>query len=150
VSLEDELHALRNYVELEMQRFENGFEFRIDCEEGIELSDYVLPSLLLQPFVENCIKHGIARMEKGGKISVSIRKKDERLLIIIADNGVGLDEAALWNSSNRGPHDSRGTAIIFQRIEAYNKCFDRNIQAEIRNLYDETGKPAGTMVEVEI
>lgn len=63
VSLEAELNSLRNYVELEMQQFESGFEFRINVEEGIELSDYELPSLLLQPFVENSIKHGISKMK---------------------------------------------------------------------------------------
>ena len=78
VSLEAELQALKNYAELEMQRFEQGFDFTIECEEGLDLSEYSLPSLLLQPFVENSIKHGIGRLDKGGKISLKISKQGIR------------------------------------------------------------------------
>jgi LytS/YehU family sensor histidine kinase len=150
VSLEAELNSLRNYVELEMQQFESGFEFRIDCEEGIELSDYELPSLLLQPFVENSIKHGISKMKGKGKIVIDIRRKGENLLIAIEDNGIGFEEAKEWNIKNREPHESRGTKIIFQRIEAYNKLFKKNIKAEFRDLRSENGTLSGTRVEVEI
>lgn len=150
VSLESEMNSLRNYVELEMQQFENGFEFTIDCEEGVDLSDYEIPSLLLQPFVENAIKHGISRMESGGKIHIDIRKKEENLLIVIEDNGIGMKEAIEWNEQNREPHESRGTKIIFQRIEAYNKLFGKNIRAEIHDIRTETGNKSGTRVEIEI
>ncbi len=150
VSLEAELNSLRNYVELEMQQFESGFEFRIDCEEGIALSDYELPSLLLQPFVENSIKHGISKMKGKGKIVIDIRRKGDNLLIAIEDNGIGFEEAKEWNIKNREPHESRGTKIIFQRIEAYNKLFRKNIKAEFRDLRSENGTLSGTRVEVEI
>ena len=150
VSLENELNSLRNYVELEMQQFENGFAFNINCEAGVEVSDYELPSLLLQPFVENAIKHGISRMESGGKICIDIRRKGENLLISIEDNGIGMKEAIEWNEANREPHESRGTKIIFQRIEAYNKFFRKNIRAEIHDLHTETGNKSGTRVEIEI
>ncbi len=150
VSLEAELNSLRNYVELEMQQFESGFEFRIDVEEGIELSDYELPSLLLQPFVENSIKHGISKMKGKGRIIIDIRRKDDNLLIAIEDNGIGFEEAKEWNIKNREPHESRGTKIIFQRIEAYNKLFRKNIKAEYRDLRSENGTLSGTRVEVEI
>lgn len=150
VSLEDELNALRNYVELERERFENGFEFKIDCDPEIDLSDYQLPSLLLQPFVENSIKHGISRLQSGGKIHVEISKNGTNLLISIEDNGVGLKNSEKWNNQDPEYHSSKGTEIIFQRIEAYNKCFGKKIKAEIRDLPDENGKSTGTRVEVEI
>jgi LytS/YehU family sensor histidine kinase len=150
VSLENELNSLRNYTELEMQQFENGFDFKIDCEAGVHVSDYELPSLLLQPFVENAIKHGISRMKSGGKIHIDICRKGENLLIAIEDNGIGMKEAIEWNEQNREPHESRGTKIIFQRIEAYNKFFRKNIRAEIRDLRSETGTISGTRVEIEI
>lgn len=150
VSLEAELNSLRNYVDLEMQQFESGFEFRIDCEEGIELSDYELPSLLLQPFVENSIKHGISKMKGKGRIIIDIRRKGENLLIAIEDNGIGFEEAREWNIKNREPHESRGTKFVFQRIEAYNKLFRKNIKADFRDLRSENGTLSGTRVEVEI
>lgn len=150
VSLEDELNALKNYTELEMQQFENGFKFEVETEKGIDLDEYELPSLLLQPFVENAIKHGISRMNSGGEIKIIVKRNGHGLLIAIQDNGVGFKEAVDWNNLNREPHISKGTQLIFQRIEAYNKCFGKQIKARIVDLKDESGKSKGTRAEVEI
>ena len=150
ITLEEELNALRNYTELEMQRFENGFEFNIIIEKGIILSETYLLSLLLQPFVENAIKHGINRMKSGGKILIDIRKTGESILIAVEDNGVGMSEASRWNEEHRETHISHGTTINLERIEAYNKVFNKKIKTRIINLSDNEGKSVGTRVEVEI
>ncbi len=150
ITLEEELNALRSYTELEIQRFENGFEFNIIVENGIILSETYLLSLLLQPFVENAIKHGISRMKSGGKILIDIRKSGESILIAVEDNGVGISEASRWNEEHRETHISHGTAINMERIEAYNKVFNKNIKIRIINLSDNEGKSVGTRVEVEV
>ena len=150
ITLEEELNALRNYTELEIQRFENGFEFNIIVENGIILSETYLLSLLLQPFVENAIKHGISRMKSGGKILIDIRKTGESILIAVEDNGVGITEASRWNEAHRETHISHGTTINMERIEAYNKVFNKKIKTRIINLSDNEGKSVGTRVEVEI
>ena len=150
ITLEEELNALRNYIELEMQRFENGFEFNIISEEGINLSEITMLSLLLQPFVENSIKHGISRMKSGGKILIDIRKTTNSVLIAIEDNGVGMEEASRWNETNRERHTSHGTSINHERIKAYNRVYNKNIKTRFINLTDDEGKSKGTRVEVEI
>ena len=150
VSLEDELNALKNYTDLEKQQFENGFDFEIKAEEGIDLSEYQLPSLLLQPFVENSIKHGISKMKSGGKILIDIKRSGDGLLIAIEDNGIGCKEANEQNNLNPELHNSKGTQLIFDRIEAYNRSFGKKINAQIHDLLDENGKSRGTRAEVEI
>ncbi|MBL0259111.1 MAG: histidine kinase [Bacteroidetes bacterium] len=150
VSVDDELNALRTYTELEMQRFENGFDFEIHSESGLDLHEYMLPSLLLQPFVENSIKHGISRIEGRGKIIIQLKRKGDEIFISIEDNGIGMEASSDWNKSNREAHISHGTSLTLERILAYNKAFNRNIQARIVNLNTPDGKVTGTRVEIEI
>ena len=87
VTLEEELSALRNYTELEMQRFENGFEFKIICEEGINLSETNLLSMLLQPFVENAIKHGISRSINGGFVKICSDFTNNNHELVVQNSG---------------------------------------------------------------
>ncbi len=150
VSLEEELNALQSYTDLEMQRFENGFEFKIICEEGIDLKETMLLSMLLQPIVENSIKHGINRMACGGKILIDIRKSDDSVIIAVEDNGVGMQEASDWNKAHRESHISHGSSINLERIKAYNRVYNKNIKTRIINLEDNEGRCAGTRVEVEV
>lgn len=150
VSLQEELNALRTYSELEMQRFENGFDFEIECEPGIDLEEFMLPSLLLQPFVENSIKHGISKIEGRGKIKITLKRTGEGVLISIEDNGTGFDTSSNWNQLEKGDHVSRGTSLTFERINAFNKAYGRTIKARIVNLNTPDGHGGGTRVEVEI
>ncbi len=150
ISLEEELEAIKNYVAHEMLRFENGFEFDVLINEGIDPSEITLLSMLLQPYVENAIKHGINRMKKGGKILIAIREENEKVIIAIEDNGVGTAEAMKWNSSNRVNHISHGTSLNSERIKAYNKVYNKNIKVHITNLTAKDGSPSGTRVEVEL
>jgi ligand-binding sensor domain-containing protein/anti-sigma regulatory factor (Ser/Thr protein kinase) len=150
VTLEEELSALKNYTDLEMQRFENGFEFKIQCEEGIDLKETMLLSMVLQPFVENAIKHGISGMKSGGKILIDIRKKKDSILIGVEDNGVGMVETSECKETEEGKRRPHGASINLERIEAYNKVYNKHIETRIIHLKDTDGKPAGTRVELII
>lgn len=148
-SLEEELSAIKNYIELEQQRFENGFDFSIVCEDGIDLAETTILSMLLQPFVENSIRHGIARVNGKGKILVDIRRRAGTVTVAIEDNGIGFDEAGKWNSQNTADHQSKGTSLTFERIKAYNKVYNKNIRTRIIHLND-GGQQSGTRVEIEL
>ena len=150
ISLEEELEAIKTYVEHEMLRFENGFEFAVQFEDGVDPSEITLLSMLLQPYVENAIKHGISRMKTGGKILIAVKVVNEKIRIAIEDNGVGTTESLKWNSMNRANHISYGTSINSERIKAYNKVYNKNIKIHITNLSQEDGSQAGTRVEVEL
>lgn len=150
VSLEEELQALRSYAFLEMQRFEDGFQFEIIIDPEIDTDDIMVPSLLLQPFVENAIKHGIDKLAGKGKIFIYVQKKNQYILIAIEDNGIGRIDSANWNSENRGKHTSFGSRLTFERIEAFNKAYNKGIKAEIIDLKDKNQASIGTRVEIEL
>lgn len=148
VSLEEELNALRSYAFLEMQRFEGGFHFEIINDPEIDTDEIMVPSLLLQPFVENAIKHGIDKSEGRGKILILIHKINESVAIAIEDNGIGRANSEILNLENRGKHTSFGSRLTFERIEAFNKAYNKDIKAKIVDLTDSSGKAAGTRVEI--
>ena len=148
ITLEEEVAALKNYIELEMQQFDQGFDFELRVEEGLDLSDYDLPSLLLQPFVENSIKHGLRMMKDPGKLLLEIRRNGSGLDIGIEDNGVGISKSALLKESKEDGHKSRGMQIIFERIEAFNKAYKRSISAKVTEVKTASGEITGTRVDV--
>ncbi len=150
VSLAEELQAVQNYALLEMQRFDDGFDFEIDCDQAIDTEELMMPALLLQPFVENAIKHGIERLTTKGKILVKIKIINASIMISIEDNGVGRTEAAEWNATHRGSHSSFGSKLTFERITAYNKAFNKNIQVKVIDLTNQGDKLHGTRVEILI
>ncbi len=149
ISLEEEIDALKIYAELEMQGIENGFEFDVQCDQEIDLSETMLPSLLLQPFVENAIKHGINGMNGKGKILVRLKQVNHSILIVIEDNGIGREEASKVNLHRGEKHISHGTKMAFDRITAYNKAYNKRIKATIVDL-TENGNSIGTKVEIQV
>lgn len=150
VTLEEELQALQSYAMLEMQRIENGFDFEIECDETIDKEETMLPSLLLQPFVENAIKHGIERLKSKGKIRIEIKKRQDSVLIAIEDNGVGREDSSGWNKENRGNHTSHGSKLTMERIDAYNRAYNKNIKVSIVDLAHKDSISTGTRVEIAL
>lgn len=148
VSLNEELTALNSYVDLEKQRFDNGFEFEVICDPDIDTTEITLPSLLLQPFVENSIKHGIARIQTMGRITIRIKKSGKALVVLIEDNGIGLKQNQINNLSSNGKMGPHGMSITFERIRAYNKAFNKSITADISNITNDSGEIVGTRVHL--
>lgn len=148
VTVEEEIQAVRNYALLEMERFEHGFDFEVQCDENVDMEETMMPSLLLQPFVENAIKHGIDRLDRRGKILIEIKKINDSVLIAIEDNGVGRHDASDWNAANRTNHTSHGSKLTFERIVAFNKAFNKNIKVRMIDLTDSISRRHGTRVEI--
>lgn len=150
ISLHEEINALRVYVELEMLRFDNAFDFKINFEDDIDMDETMIPSLLLQPFIENSIKHGIADIDITGKILIDIRKSNDKILIAIEDNGLGRRQSSVAHEANFEKHKSYGTSLTMDRISAFNKAFNTNITVNIIDLKDENEIDCGTRVEILI
>lgn len=117
ISLSKELESLRLYVEFEQLRFENSFDFRLEVDPQLEVDDPQIPSMIIQPFVENAIWHGIMPLpaSRKGEVNVTIRQKDEQLQIIIRDNGIGIKKSKQISSKNN--HASLGMTLTGKRIE---------------------------------
>ena len=110
----------------------------------------MIPSLLLQPFIENSIKHGIADIEITGKIFMDIRKSNDKILIAIEDNGIGRTKSSVAKEASFEKHKSYGTSLTMDRISAFNKAFNKNITVDIIDLRDENQVECGTRVEILI
>ncbi|MDX2172270.1 MAG: histidine kinase [Bacteroidota bacterium] len=149
VLLEEEIEMLNSYLELEKLRFGNEFKFKIEVEEGINTSKTFLPSLIIQPFVENAIKHGLLHKKGEKNLSIIFSISQTKLLVIIEDNGVGRKRSEEIKSRSRLQHKSFATSAVKKRLELLNSNEISVISFTIFDLHN-AGEPAGTKVEITI
>lgn len=143
VTLSKDIDTLKLYVELEQLRHENKFIVEINVDDFFLQSDIKVPSLIIQPFVENAILHGIRyRTDNSGKLSIAIIKKNEWLQIIIEDNGVG---RSFHKYQPLKEKISYGIDMTNDRLKLFNN--EENASLEIKDL-TENNKPSGTRVTV--
>jgi hypothetical protein len=150
VLLSEELKANTLYVELEQQRFDEKFEFVYELDEEVDEDAVIIPSMIIQPFLENSIKHGLRNLQHQGRLLLKVTQSDSHLIIIIEDNGIGREKAFEWNKDNVSEHISRGSLITSERVSAYNKIHNTLIELTISDLFDDKQNPAGTRVELRI
>src|SRR6185436_13701400 len=149
ISLAEEIKILTLYMELEELRFENKFSYSIKADERLNTEAIYIPGMLIQPFVENSIKHGI-RFKKGeARVDINFTSADSVLICTISDNGIGRAEAAKLKPAEE-EYKSMGTAIVNERIEALSVVFKGKLKNYTSDLKDEHGNPTGTCVTIEI
>ncbi len=143
VLLSDEIEALELYLKIESNRFEKSFEHSILIDEGILTNEIYIPPLIIQPFVENAIWHGIQHQSNVGLVHVKFSKQgDDFVKIEIVDNGIGREKAKKLKSKSGGGNKSYGINITKERI----KYSHPNNSMEIVDLHDQEGNPTGTKV----
>jgi tetratricopeptide (TPR) repeat protein len=150
VPLSDELGALRLYLELECIRFKDKFDFKITVDEEIDPLMYKVPTMLIQPYVENSITHGLMPLEGKGFVHIDIRMNDSCLLCTIEDNGIGRKAARERSRVKDTNHNSLGTQITESRLDLVNSLYGTNLKTNCTDLADEQGEPSGTRVEIHI
>lgn len=148
ISLEDELQMLRPYLEMERLRFKNYFNYRISFLNEIDADNVFIPPLLLQPFCENAIWHGMMNKDGEGMLQIDLEIIEDSLRFTITDNGVGRKKAE--ELKTKKAEKSMGLKITSDRLSLINQ--EKNIQSffKIEDLEDETGEPAGTKVTFTI
>ena len=151
VPLQNELEALQLYIELEAMRFKQKVQFSINVSPEIDQQYLRIPPLLLQPYVENAIWHGLMHKPEGGTVTVEVSQPQDNLLHIeITDDGVGRERAAELKSKSAGKHKSFGMQVTADRIRMINQLYNIQTQARIVDLVDSEGEPCGTRVILEI
>lgn len=141
IALSDELKALELYMQLESLRMKNKFSYEIVTDASIDKENTLVPPLILQPFVENSIWHGIAPKEGNGKIEVNIRKEDSMINCTISDNGIGLAASAEKNTMGK---KSLGMKITMARIDILNRLKKSNASVQLKEL------KAGTAAHIKL
>jgi ligand-binding sensor domain-containing protein len=150
VPISKDMEALQLYIELEQLRYNNKFTFQFHFDEEPQNGDYKVPPLLIQPFVENAIIHGIAHSEKeNNNITISVSLQDDYVFYIIEDNGIGRKKAGDYNLFNKPNHKSMGLTITAERIKLYNTNSGKS-NIKITDLSNPQNEATGTRVEVKI
>jgi hypothetical protein len=150
ISLAEELEVLQLYLDMERLRFKDAFDYNIVMEEELDAEDIHIPPLLLQPFVENAVWHGLMHKQERGMLTVTLRAESDMLTCIIQDNGVGRQKAGMLKSKSAQKHKSMGLQITAERLNLLTGSDAPGHFFNIEDLYDEEGRPAGTRVVLKI
>lgn len=154
IRLADEIHYLSAYMALEKLRFKEKMEYSIDVDPQIGQGLCYIPPMLIQPYIENSIRHGL-RHKKGGKgfIWVKVRQDPATgpcgLIVIVEDNGIGRERSARYKTTEHIEYQSKGMTMTADRIRMINAAYGGDIRVEVIDLKDPDGEPAGTKVVME-
>ena len=151
VTLESEMTLLESYIQLEGLRLPGRFGYSISIDKSIGIQSTYLPSMLLQPVVENAIWHGIDHREKESKctLSLDVRQDDDQLLCTIEDNGVGRDMARQFHDNSVTNHRAVGMKITEERLRLRNRKQGQQC-IQITELKDKENRAVGTRVTLHI
>jgi ligand-binding sensor domain-containing protein/two-component sensor histidine kinase len=153
ITLKDEIETLDLYLQMESLRFRNRFIYKIHIDPSLKTEEIQIPPLIIQPYVENAIWHGIMHQQKEvkGKIDIYISVKNNTLTCVVQDNGIGRQKAMELSAQSSGPKKrSMGMQITRDRIEMINKIHNRFTTIEITDLKDEKQNAVGTKVQLEV
>ncbi len=149
VSLESEIETLRLYLELEHFRFGNKFTYALTIDESIEPNQVQIPPMLVQPYIENAIWHGLRYKEDKGELLVRFYLEGGHLFCTILDNGIGRRKSSELKTSNQKQQQSTGIKNTKERIELLNKMYKTKLQIRIEDL-EQNGEALGTKVLISL
>ena len=150
ITLAEEVEILELYLGMERLRFKNAFDYEIHMDEALDTDDVRIPPLLLQPFVENAIWHGLMHKEERGLLSIGMFIEGDTLICTIRDNGIGREGAAVLKSKSAEKHKSMGLQITAERMALLTGTGEAGHFFRIEDLHDENGNAAGTKVVLTI
>lgn len=148
IALSEEIKVLCLYMDLENMRFKNNFTYNILIEPGIEPETTLIPPLIMQPFVENSIKHGFRDSEKLGHLNIEVRKENELLVCMVEDNGLGRLASSSIRSVSGFKKESFGMKLTAERLEMISEIKKIKSHFLIDDLVDLSNKPTGTRVKI--
>lgn len=150
INLESELATLKLYIEMEKLRYKDAFDYEILVDKALDLESIMIPPLIIQPFVENAIKHGLDPKKEKGKLLISINKEGSQIQITINDNGIGRKKSNELSHSTKKHHKSFGVELTNERLENIGKTMGAKASLQIADSKDDNGNVCGTMVVLTI
>jgi tetratricopeptide (TPR) repeat protein len=149
ISLSEELEILKLYLQLEHARFKDNFDYSLEVDPEIDTAEFELPPMIIQPFIENAVWHGLRYTDSKGFLKIQIEQDDVALLVSIRDNGIGRKKSLELKTKNQKLQNSTGMQNIENRIKIMNELFNTHIVAEISDAFpDKENK--GTSVKLVI
>ena len=150
VTLADELEQLTLYLELEQLRFDNKFDFVVEADPNIHKKKVSIPPMIIQPYIENSILHGIAHRKTPGHIRVLIKPLNNGLQCTIDDDGVGRQKAGALKSQTVSSHKSMGLRVTQERLQLISQQSEQSGGVQVIDKTDESNQPTGTTVVIQL
>jgi two-component system, LytTR family, sensor kinase len=152
INLSTEIEILNKYLDLEKMRFAEGFKYQINLSDKIDEDYHQIPPMLIQPFVENSIKHGLLHKvgDKNLSISFDLDENEENLICIVEDNGIGREKSAEIKSKRVQQHESFSTSATEERLRLLSNDLKTKDLVVYEDLKDEAGNALGTRVSIKI
>ena len=150
LTLEQEINALKAYVEMEQMRYKSTFNCRFNIDPSLDTAGTKIPPMMIQPHIENAIWHGLQHKEGKGNLDITFQAAENGVLCIVHDNGIGRQQAAQMKSKGNKHKSSLGIGITNSRVDMMNSRFGTQSYIEITDLRDSDGSPAGTEVRIFI
>ncbi|MDY8136674.1 histidine kinase [Aquimarina sp. 2201CG5-10] len=148
IPLEKEIELLELYVKLEHFRFLDKFDYTIEVDDNININEYMIPPMLLQPYVENAVWHGLRYKSEKGRLTISFKKlTTDSMQIMIEDNGIGRKKSKELKTVNQKLQKSKGMSNIKKRITILNEMYKDKVDVFISDLENEDG---GTQVSLTL
>lgn len=150
ITLSEEIETLSSYLELEKLRFEEKLTYKIEVAKNVQIDEIKIPTILVQPYVENALKHGLLHKKTNGKLSVEFSLNNTNCLVItVTDNGVGREKSSAIKAKQISRHKSFATKATKNRLELLNYNKKHKIEISIENLNDKA-EDVGTKVTIKI
>ena len=150
ISIAEEVNTLKLYLDIEKARFEESFSYQIIIDEKINPENTRIPSMLLQVYVENALKHGLLHKKGLKNLEISFSEKQENILIEIIDNGIGREKSTALNAIKNKNHTSFATRAMKNRIDLLNSNKKEKMNIEITDVHKQIDQTSGTKVSIKI
>ncbi|MBT8327903.1 MAG: histidine kinase, partial [Bacteroidia bacterium] len=149
VTLSDELNSLGIYLALEHSRFDDKFDYQLEVDSDLNTEDIEVPPMLIQPYIENAVWHGLRYKDEKGFLKINVAKEEEHLLVTIEDNGIGRKESQKLKTVHQRDYKSTGIENTKERIRLLNKLHNTHFEVNIIDLA-ENETALGTRVEITL
>lgn len=150
ISFEKEYETVSLYLKLQQLRFNNAFSYHVDYDARLIHQDYFIPPMLAQPFLENAIEHGIKKLDRPGRITISYALLQNYIYVKVQDNGIGLNAAAEQKKHDKDRHDPVAIDLCKKRLKTLNRKKQGRIDFKIEEIENEKGQAEGTVVQFRI
>ena len=150
VALDENIEYLKAYLEMERLRFDESFSYEIVADENVDLSETVIPSMMIQPMVENAIWHGLMLAEAEKKIRIRFSQHNNKIVCTIEDNGIGIRKSEKLKQQHRPLHRSISLENLQKRIRIMNEKYNTGCSLNIQDLSEVGGNGSGTRVVLEL
>lgn len=139
IPFQQELDLLQNYLALEKTRFADKFDYEIAVDEALNMQNLQIPGMLIQPFLENAIWHGLRYRTEKGFLKLNFEKNESHLKILIEDNGIGIEESKKQKTQHQKTREGRGMKNTLERIQLLNDLYKKDITCSVKDKENDNG-----------